>query len=163
MAQGKTHDAITLWLLPAVTGGSWWLSGESQVALILGGSFLFSGLMFSGDLDIHSHQYRRWGWLRWLWLPYRRVFNHRSFWTHGPVVGTLVRILYVGAWVGLGFLLWWGLHRVLPVPAPPWIQAQQSLVVTPALLWCVLGLELGSLSHSLADVMATVHRKYLKF
>lgn len=35
---------------------------------------------------------------RLYWMPYAKVFSHRSFFTHFPVVGTLIRLLYGGWW-----------------------------------------------------------------
>jgi len=31
------------------------------------------------------------------WFPYSKIFSHRSFWTHFPVIGTAIRLVY-GAW-----------------------------------------------------------------
>lgn len=28
------------------------------------------------------------------WMPYAKLFSHRSFYTHAPVVGTLIRLAY---------------------------------------------------------------------
>src|SRR5918998_3916008 len=55
---------------------------------------LFGGLMFGPDLDIQSRQYTRWGVFRFLWLPYRAFFRHRSRWSHGIIFGTLIRVVY---------------------------------------------------------------------
>ncbi|WP_218080397.1 metal-binding protein [Anthocerotibacter panamensis] len=160
MAQGKTHDAITLWTSPLVAGGIWWLTGNSGVALIAGGSFLFSGLMFSGDLDIHSNQYRRWGFLRWLWLPYRRLIPHRSVWSHGLLVGTVGRVLYLGLWLALGGALAWAVSRGMGIS---WSTgALQRSDMGSYALWSFVGLELGSLSHSLADTTSTGYKRIRK-
>ena len=97
MASGRNHDRATaLWSLP------WGL----VVALVLGWragligatSFLFGGLWLSPDLDTRSLALRRWGALQWLWWPYRTVLPHRSFWSHGPVIGTLLRLLLLLGW-----------------------------------------------------------------
>lgn len=50
--------------------------------------------MFNGDLDIKSRPYNRWLLFKYIWLPYRKLFNHRSIWTHGIIIGTIVRIIY---------------------------------------------------------------------
>lgn len=105
MPSGRTHDSITLWSLPLIAGLAFERTHSASVALVLSGGFLFSGLMFGPDLDIYSQQYRRWGWLRWIWLPYRQNIRHRSFWSHGPIVGTVLRVLYLTVWL-CGF---WGI------------------------------------------------------
>ncbi|MGF1577092.1 MAG: metal-binding protein [Cyanophyceae cyanobacterium] len=156
MPLGSTHDRITLWTSPFVTLAAGILSSEPGVALATGSAYLFSGLMFSGDLDIRSRQYQRWTLLRWLWLPYRRVCRHRSIWSHGLIVGTVGRLLYVGLWllpllVGcawLGSLLnWW------PWQPQIWRSDLWQLIQVHRveLLWAILGLELGSINHSLSD------------
>jgi len=152
MPLGKTHDRITLWTLPFVTLAAGW-HGGSQAALAVGGSYLFAGLMFAGDLDTYSRQYQRWLWLRWIWIPYQKLCRHRSLWSHGPIVGTVVRLVYVAGWLGilggLGFgLAWWqGWGSGIPwTTVKPWLEERWQIWVSMG-----LGLELGSLSHSLSD------------
>ena len=77
-------------------------------ALIATVSCLAGGLWLSPDLDTRSNALRRWGVLRFLWWPYRRLIPHRSLWSHGPVLGTTVR---------LGVLLTWCLIVTMAVPA----------------------------------------------
>ena len=57
-------------------------------------AFVFGGMMFGPDLDTKSNQYSRWGPVRLLWFPYRTVFKHRSRWSHGLLLGTLLRVVY---------------------------------------------------------------------
>ena len=57
--------------------------------------------MLGPDLDIHSIQYRRWGPLRWIWLPYQKALKHRSQLSHGPIIGTAVRVMYLSVWIAL--------------------------------------------------------------
>jgi uncharacterized metal-binding protein len=69
-------------------------TGHAYAALIVGLSFLFGGLMFGPDLDTVSRQYSRWGVLRVLWFPYRSFFKHRSRFSHGLILGALLRVFY---------------------------------------------------------------------
>ncbi|GBE17996.1 hypothetical protein BMS3Abin16_00584 [archaeon BMS3Abin16] len=57
--------------------------------------FLVSFFLFSPDLDSRSASYRRWGALRFFWLPYIFVFRHRGL-SHNPILGPLSRLIYVG-------------------------------------------------------------------
>ncbi|WP_017328021.1 metal-binding protein [Synechococcus sp. PCC 7336] len=164
MPSGRTHDRITLWSLPAVTLVAGLLSGSAAIALAVGAAFLFSGLMFSGDLDTRSHQYQRWLWLRWIWLPYRRLCKHRSVWSHGPILGTGIRIVYLALWLALPVLgiLYLG-HRLHGWPWQPlnWLQQGWAWAQSPAgdsgypnscvLAGVAIGLEIGAMSHSLSD------------
>lgn len=55
----------------------------------------FFGTYFLGpDLDIKSRPYYRWKKLRFIWLPYQKMFSHRSIWTHGVIIGDIVRVIY---------------------------------------------------------------------
>ena len=173
MPSGRTHDHITLYSLPIITVLAGWVVHSAVVALAVGAAYLFAGLMFGGDLDTRSHQYNRWLWLRWMWLPYRRSFKHRSIWTHGPIVGTGVRILYVFLWgllplgliFGVGYVVWdwawqpqvWGdrLYEWVMSPA-----GASGFVVWEILLAVVIGLELGAMSHSISDWVGSTAKRW---
>ena len=98
MPAGKTHDRITLYLAPLVIGVTFGVTRSERLSLLMAIAFVFSGLMFGPDLDIHSCQYKRWGWLRWVWLPYRAMVRHRSPLSHGFLIGTILRLVYVACW-----------------------------------------------------------------
>lgn len=159
MPNGATHDQITLICLPFVSGVALLATRSASVTLSLAGSFLFSGLMFGPDLDIYSVQFKRWGPLRWIWLPYQKGLRHRSWLSHGPIVGTAFRIFYLGLWI----LLCAAIALLLCV-LNRWVvwDWQNVTAVRGGLLevgtryswklWASLvGLELGSMSHSLSD------------
>jgi uncharacterized metal-binding protein len=163
MPAGKTHDKVTLWLTPLIIGGSFGVTRNERLTLLTAIAFVFSGLMFGPDLDIYSRQYQRWGWLRWMWLPYRKLLRHRSPLSHGFLLGTVLRLLYVGALAtatglgGLGGLWLWhqgqGTRLPLSLNWPdllPWAQRYQG-----ELLASFIGLELGAMSHSLCDWTAS--------
>jgi uncharacterized metal-binding protein len=71
----------------------------------------FTGLLINPDLDQDGKTISdffvnvipkigkpiAWFWRMYTWL-YRR-FPHRSFWTHAPVIGTLIRVVYFGWWL----------------------------------------------------------------
>ena len=157
MSSGKNHDRITLFCLPWIIGIATVLTRSSQLICLLAGGFLFSGLMFGPDLDIYSIQYKRWGLLRWLWLPYQKFLPHRSLFSHGLLIGTAIRIIYlltgifmIAAFATAIFQLLWGFEwnwqefvfscfRLVVKVYP-----QEAFVV-------LLGLELGAMSHSLTD------------
>lgn len=164
MPAGRTHDQITLICLLPTAVLSLGLSRSPLFALICSGAFLFSGLMFGPDLDVPSCQYRRWGWLRWLWLPYQKSIPHRSVWSHGLVVGTVLRLGYLGCWLlafsvlGLSLLRHWGY----------WQQDWQASLLRlwywgqthPLEVWAALvGLELGAMSHSCSDWLGSAIKR----
>lgn len=95
MPSGKTHDRIAWYLSLPFSYASWYFSKDIILTIIFFISFIFSSLMFSGDLDLVSIQSKRWGNLRWIWIPYRKLISHRSVLSHGIFVATLFRIIYI--------------------------------------------------------------------
>jgi len=72
---------------------------------VLGVFILFGEYFLSPDLDTRSRPYLRWGCLRWIWMPYQKLFRHRSIFTHTPLMGTTIRLLYLSPI--LMPLMWW--------------------------------------------------------
>lgn len=91
----KTHDRIA-WILTPVciyTATTWYTT--FWYALYIGASFLLASYFLSPDLDLDSAIYKRWGFFRFYWYPYKKLVKHRSWISHsGPISGTL-RFLYV--------------------------------------------------------------------
>ena len=149
MASGSSHDQGTWWLaLPF--GLLWWpvlgWSGSATAAL----AFLIGGLWLSPDLDTISKPTRRWGPLALLWWPYRQLLRHRSLLSHGPLLGTLGRLAYLGAMALAlaGFLAPWG------GPSPPELLrwGQQLWHQQPTLvLLALVGLEASAWLHLIQD------------
>jgi uncharacterized metal-binding protein len=67
---------------------------NSSAMVTVAAAFIFGGIMFGPDLDTVSRQYTRWLFLRCLWLPYRWCFKHRSRFSHGLILGALLRVVY---------------------------------------------------------------------
>jgi uncharacterized metal-binding protein len=167
MSSGRTHDKITLICLPIVGGISLGLTHNAESTLWIGGSFLFGGLMFGPDLDIRSNQSSRWGWFRWIWLPYRRAIPHRSIFSHGPIVGTFFRLLYITLWVVVGAMLYLILQHVWGWQTwngkQIWRSMQPAIILlSPKLLVIFVGLEIGAMSHYLADFFSSGGKKIFK-
>ncbi len=165
MPLGSTHDRITLWTLPGVTLAAGILDQRASTALAVGSAYLFSGLMFSGDLDLKSRQYQRWLGLRWIWLPYRQLFKHRSIWSHGPIIGTVVRVIYLGLWGGVLCLMVAGLGVWIRLwhwqPQIWWSQLQLGVRhYADVLLLIGIGLELGSINHTLSDWILSAWKRW---
>ncbi|MEC4987039.1 MAG: metal-binding protein [Oscillatoria sp. PMC 1068.18] len=167
MPSGRTHDRITLWTLPWVVAGSFLLTRSGELTLITAGAFLFSGLMFGPDLDIISIQFKRWGWLRFIWIPYQKSLRHRSVLSHGLIIGTLLRVVYllvlvmgVGMFVVAIAQLIWGF---------PWNWQKFALNAVIFVVYYLneaialfLGLEIGAMSHSLSDWTGSAYKRYQK-
>ena len=94
MASGQEHDKSTKqWVTPfACTIG---ILVDMRSGVISGAAFLIGGLWLSPDLDTHSIALKRWGILKSLWWPYQKIIPHRSIFSHGPFIGTAIRIGYL--------------------------------------------------------------------
>lgn len=164
MASGRTHDRITLWTLPLVVLLAFRVTLDGWLTVIVCLGFLLGGWMFGPDLDIHSVQYKRWGWLRWIWLPYRGRIRHRSHLSHGPLIGTAVRVLYFSGWVALaGLLVVDGLNSAERT-ALTWGDLVDGMgwgirTYWPYWVALLVGLELGALSHYVTDWLTSAAKK----
>ena len=165
MPSGKVHDRITIATAVAALP-AWWLAAPAvdladySVAAL---ACLFSGLWLSGDLDTNSLAYKRWGALRFLWWPYRKLVPHRSWVSHGIAVGPLVRTLYFAVmfWALARGVLWLVGKYLVPVNRDQilgsaahaflsWIAHHHALAY-----WALGGLIVGGLVHSLADSLVS--------
>lgn len=167
MPSGRTHDRLTLWSLPVVAVVSLMRTRNSSLTLILLAGYLFAALMLGPDLDTRSIHYKRWGLLRWIWIPYRGSLKHRSMFSHGPIVGTVIRVIYVLVW---GFLLGVGAVAFAnEVFHWGWTWNDIGNWLTQSIgshvsSWAALlvGLELGALSHYVIDWGVSACRRVRK-
>ncbi|HIK37197.1 MAG: metal-binding protein [Geminocystis sp.] len=158
MPSGKIHDRITWICLPPVVAGGLVVTRDIILTLCSSVAFVFSGLMFGPDLDIYSLQFKRWGFLRFIWLPYQKLLRHRSFLSHGILIGTMGRVVYFVS-VVLAMVVLWGIIGKLILGVSwdwrEWIVAGYTEVKEnywQETMAVFLGLELGAMSHYLADI-----------
>jgi uncharacterized metal-binding protein len=158
---------VTLWSLPLVAGGTLYATARADLAFWVSGGFLVSGLIFGPDLDLYSFHYKRWGKLRWLWRPYQKAIKHRSIWSHGPLIGTIGRILYLSLWIGLAGLLYLWSVKI----AGGKTYTEQELIIMlrhsikshlPVYLAIFCGLELGAMSHYSSDWLVSTFKRLFK-
>ncbi|WGV26025.1 metal-binding protein [Halotia branconii] len=167
MPSGRTHDRITLYALPLIAGVTFWQTRSSNVTLLVAGGFLFGGLMFGPDLDIYSVQFQRWGFLRWIWLPYQKSLRHRSFLSHGPIIGTTLRILYLGCLLTTLVILVLVIAQKLWNLSFTWQDLGETIGRSlmnydTEYIALFLGLELGAMSHSLSDWGGSAYKRLQK-
>jgi uncharacterized metal-binding protein len=138
VASGKNHDRSIIFTTPiiGIIGGSHSL----ELGIIAASAHLLGGLYLSPDLDLVSKPYKRWGWLRWIWIPYQKLIPcHRHWLSHGVIVGSIVRLLYLAA---LFLPLW--------VIFPGLQQIEWAITLEKAIAF-FLGVELSALNHLLLD------------
>lgn len=167
MPSGYVHDRITLWSLPLVVGMSVVRTQSMGLTVAIASGFLLGGLMLGPDLDTRSIHYKRWGWLRWIWLPYRTRIKHRSPLSHGPILGTTVRVCYLLLWLlVLGCITIALLNEILRL-GWTWTEVGDriSLLFSDRWHWWLalaIGLEIGALSHILADWLTSAYKRVKK-
>lgn len=142
MASGKAHNAASLLLAP-VLGVSLLLTTRDPLNALMGAAGCACGMFLSPDTDqeitVHAGQKTLityvpvlgWMWLA-IWDIYARIFPHRHFLTHFPVVGT------AGRW-GYLKLLEWLFERISGVDVP----------AVPFPFW--VGVGLSDLAHWVMD------------
>ncbi|MBW4566959.1 MAG: metal-binding protein [Tolypothrix carrinoi HA7290-LM1] len=167
MPSGRTHDRITLWALPFVVAIAFWQTRNGNLTLLVAGGFMFGGLMFGPDLDIYSRQFQRWGWLRWIWLPYQKRLRHRSFFSHGPIIGTTLRVLYLTSLLAILSIFGLVVGAKLGNVTLNWQDISENVgrslsSYSSELLALFLGLELGAMSHSLSDWGGSAYKRFQK-
>lgn len=149
MASGQQHDRATWWL--ALPFGLLWAPWLGLAGVVAAGlAFLLGGLWLSPDLDTRSNPTRRWGPLRLLWWPYRRLLRHRSLLSHSPLLGSSVRLAYLaGLLLGLLTLL-----QPLGGPAPLPLAAQALTLAgrhQPLVIAALVGIEASTWLHLIQD------------
>src|SRR5215510_16358134 len=169
MPNGAVHDRITVAVATLGAAAVQYGTGEWRLTFIYGMSTLFSGLLFSPDLDLHSESYIRWGWLRFIWWPYKTALPHRHILSHGFLIGVISRIVYLHVMLGLLFIglrwfwdaVWVGNRMEVFHEAQDVYNAGISLYysIEPTyLLMGFLGLWIGAEAHTIADLIWSATR-----
>jgi uncharacterized metal-binding protein len=166
MPSGRTHDRITLWALPFITGITFVQTRSGNLTLLVAGGFIFGGLMFGPDLDIYSRQFQRWGFLRFIWIPYQKSLRHRSFLSHGPIIGTTLRVLYLSTIVSVLAIVVLEVAEKLLNLGLSWQFVGATVVKSShygsEFLALFLGLELGAMSHYVSDWGGSTYKRVQK-
>ena len=165
MPGARTHDFITV--VTAIGADACYAAyaphPDWTLAALFTVSYLFAGFACAGDLDINSKEYHRWGPLRFIWWPYRALVPHRSWISHGLIMGGLIRALYLAA-VSTA-LTWgaaWAYSRLGPhvdpnrVTGAEWRSLSTLAGLHPqATLALLAGFVLAGTAHSVADLIST--------
>jgi uncharacterized metal-binding protein len=167
MPSGRTHDRITIWALPIVVGVTFWQTRNGNLTLLVATGFMLGGLMFGPDLDIYSRQFQRWGWLRWIWLPYQKSLRHRSIFSHGPLIGTTLRVIYFAIFLSIITIIGLLIAEKVGNVALNWQGLGNSILSAIAqykteFIALFLGLEAGAMSHSLSDWTGSAYKRFKK-
>ncbi len=167
MPSGRTHDLVTVlvtaimllpWYCYRLWVGPWQAAGQWEghlppltIVLPLALGCIFGGFFLSPDLDHDAGAlaYRRWGLLKYLWVPYQKVVPHRSVLSHAPVIGTAVRFGYLlGIWALIAFILAKiGVGGIDTATLMMYFKMHWQVA-----MWAAIGVEVSSLTHILLDM-----------
>lgn len=149
MASGKAH-AKASWIMSIPAGLATGI-GLSSVTYGVGaavGSVL--GIALTPDLDQEMTTYFEWKLMKkagplafvwmFIWSPYSLLIPHRSFWSHFPIIGTAIRLLYITT-PTIIFCLWKGY-----IPNPP-------QYIIEFLIGIALGLTASDILHWIMDII----------
>lgn len=117
MPNGHVHDTVnvillTIFVLVVSTHDYLKLGSDNVILLVIFSvSFLFGTFFLSPDLDLASVPYKRWGFLRVLWWPYKEAFKHRKM-SHHIIFGPLSIVGYFTMLIVLFLWLINSIHRI---------------------------------------------------
>lgn len=162
MPSGRTHEKINWVFIILLNLVSFFLGYHfSLMTLLFTFGYIFGTYFLGPDLDTKSRPFYRWKWLRFIWIPYRKSFHHRSFWTHGIIISDIIRIGYLCLLyliVVYGFaILCNGVFSLLPATFGvdslyvhhafiSWLRTHFSLVIS-----FIIGIIMASTAHIVAD------------
>ncbi len=159
MASGKTHDWVTVTLLPSVwLIAHWGFNLPFHESLLITVGTWLGGFYLSPDLDTPSRPFYRWGILRWIWIPYQWAAKHRSPLSHGLLWASWLRLFYL---TGMLTLIYWGLCQLLEILGVrtsllPLRSAQRFLSAHQSdFLRLGVGLWVGALIHIVLDALTS--------
>ncbi|TXI91046.1 MAG: hypothetical protein E6Q36_00200 [Chryseobacterium sp.] len=156
---GRTHNWVNLGVTVGVCVGAGFAQYAplSDIATIAGWSLI--GLLIGPDLDQDggniSYYYMKKVGLRrfwaWYWRPYALSMKHRSIWSHGPFIGTFIRLLYIV------FPIFWVRHhkRVLlaQILGLSLLVLGLQLFTFWGIIYFYVGLCIPDIAHFLVDIL----------
>lgn len=141
MASGKNHDKSIYFTSPIVAAVASYHVGI-ELGLIAGLAHLLGGLFLSPDLDLQSRPFKRWGFLKIIWVPYQQLIpRHRHWLSHGVIVGSALRLVYLATWLSPLLL------------AFPLSKFQMDSVNIARAIALFVGVELSAINHLVLDGM----------
>lgn len=154
MSSGYVHARATIVLAPLIASLAYISVNNIDLALQLGLGCLI-GVFLTPDLDIDrvrilsSSVMGKVGniW-RTYWYVYSRWLPHRSFLSHFPIVGTLVRLAYLG-------LLPLTINLFCYYSGNESYNLQEVVGFVWDMRWIVAGLTIADLLHYLMDIVST--------
>ena len=171
MASGKTHDKVTVIMSPFVAAMVFLINFSETKELVSSIIFtllgvvvyIFGGYMFSGDIDIKSRETNRWGPFKFIWSLYQKSFSHRSIFTHGFILGPVIRLLYIyGIYLMICALLY--SLDIISLSTKEIIKSTYLIIIENKQISfnIIFPLFLGSGLHTITDLIYSFFKKIFK-
>ena len=171
MASGKTHDKVTVIMSPFVAAMVFLINFSATKELVSSIIFtllgvvvyIFGGYMFSGDIDIKSRETNRWGNFKFIWSLYQKSFSHRSIFTHGFILGPVIRLLYIYG-IYLMVCAWLYSLDIISLSTKEIIKSTYLVIVENKQISfnIIFPLFLGSGLHTITDLIYSFFKKIFK-
>lgn len=160
MAKAKTHDKLIISTTPIITILFYIIVEYINVTPtyyvpLMSFTYIFGGLLLSPDLDIKSAPFTKWGIIKFIWIPYQRIVKHRSILSHGILIGTALRILYLVLIIGSIFTMF------TPMTIIEFLDKVLLLLRNNEIysISIFVALELSAIVHIVADKISTFSKK----
>ncbi|NWJ96882.1 MAG: metal-binding protein [Chloroflexi bacterium] len=157
MPMGRTHRLINTYLcVPLVVGATVAAHWSPLQALSCGVGYCFATFFMNPDLDLDSVGYQSWGPLRIIWWPYQKILAHRSYFSHFPVISTVLRIVY---------LMWFPVLMIALLGSSVQMVARETIfdwwpIIGAYLLMFILGMIVSDTLHAILDVVSTDFKRH---
>ncbi len=162
-SDGYYHAQITYGLMPFAFVLGMYMTPHAEQAgttalLCMFGCWL--GVFISPDLDLPGLTFSEWKVIRipfigryflgpifvMIWFPYSMLFRHRSFWSHGPGISTIIRILYM-------LSIYYAIRAVVPALNLPELSGMiESDTQKISCMSIIAGLMLSDIGHWMRDI-----------
>jgi len=96
--------------------------------------------LITPDLDIESIPLKKWGKLKFLWLPYKWLFKHGQS-SHNIIYGAMVRVMYISVII---FGIYYLLFKSLP---------SESMISYMFFIVFIVGIIIANAMHIILDVL----------
>jgi uncharacterized metal-binding protein len=162
MASGKTHEKINIFMMIFFSLiATAFLVWDIKIGLLMVAGYLVGTYWMNPDLDIRSRPYNNWSVLKYFWKPYQKL-GHRSIWTHGYIIGDIIRYIYLfGISVFIVFLMSFAIENLT---VTNYIEWSKSMYYTyeKLIIAFIVGNMFSSAAHIFVDHLGTGIKKIRK-
>ncbi|MCX7739044.1 MAG: metal-binding protein [Hydrogenothermaceae bacterium] len=152
MASGRTHDLVNLLAFPPIV---YYLQPTEFFAFTSG--YMVGTFFLTPDNDIiQSNPNKRWKLLRFIWIPYTKIFSHRGM-SHIPFYGIFLKLSYLAVvFLSIAILVSFLLESTLDIEVLKLNLNFMELIKHPLFLSFLIGLLLSEIMHIFTDIVYSI-------